>query len=101
MRRRLPVAVVTEVLKVFTMASSGARPGLSTLSRCPLEGGGETLICITTARNVNQSKAAPVCSPSRARSRRAHSDPPTTWKAKWIRRGSPVIVWIGRREGSR
>src|SRR5271155_3555345 len=24
---------------------------------------------------------------------------PTTWKAKRIRRGSPVIVWIGKRNG--
>ncbi len=53
----------------------------------------------TVRKDGNQSTAAPVwftVTPDRLV---LIQTAPTTWKAKRIRRGSPVIVWISKRDG--
>ncbi|MGD0074998.1 MAG: hypothetical protein ABSD31_11745 [Candidatus Binataceae bacterium] len=59
-----------------------------------------SLIYIATVRkDGNQSTPAPVwftVTPDRMVLIQTR---PTTWKAKRIRRGSPVIVWIGKQQG--
>jgi general stress protein 26 len=53
----------------------------------------------TVRKNGNQSKAAPVWFTTRSDGLILIQTATTTWKAKRIRRGSPVIVWIGKRGG--
>ncbi len=59
------------------------------------------LIFIATVRkDGNQSKAAPVWfTVSADRNTILIQTGPKTWKAKRIRRGSPVLVWIGAADG--
>src|SRR5215469_653372 len=59
------------------------------------------LIFIATVRkDGNQSKAAPVWfTVSANRNTILIQTGPKTWKAKRIRRGSPVLVWIGAADG--
>jgi hypothetical protein len=59
------------------------------------------LIFIATVRkDGNQSKAAPVWfTVSADRNTILIQTGPKTWKAKRIRRGSPVLVWIGEADG--
>ena len=59
------------------------------------------LIYIATVRkDGNQSKAAPVWFTISADSNAILIQTgPNTWKAKRIRRGSPVLVWIGSADG--
>jgi general stress protein 26 len=58
------------------------------------------LIYIATVRkDGNQSTAAPVWFTTTPDGVVLIQTAPTSWKAKRIRRGSPVIVWIGRRDG--
>ena len=59
------------------------------------------LIFIATVRkDGNQSRAAPVWFTIGAdRKTILIQTGPKTWKAKRIRRGSPVLVWIGQAEG--
>ena len=59
-----------------------------------------SLIYIATVRkDGNQSKAAPVWFTTTPEKIVLIETRPTTWKAKRIRRGSPVIVWIGDADG--
>jgi hypothetical protein len=59
-----------------------------------------SLIYIATIRkDGNQSKAAPVWFTIAPDDRILIETGPQTWKAKRIRRGSPVIVWIGAADG--
>jgi general stress protein 26 len=59
-----------------------------------------SVIYIATVRkDGNQSTAAPVWFTVRSDRDILIQTAPTTWKAKRIRRGSPVIVWIGKRDG--
>jgi general stress protein 26 len=59
-----------------------------------------SLIYIATVRkDGNQSTAAPVWFTTIPDGLVLIQTAPTSWKAKRIRRGSPVIVWIGRRDG--
>jgi len=59
-----------------------------------------SLIYIATVRQGgNQSTAAPVWFTVTPDRMVLIQTAPTTWKAKRIRRGSPVIVWIGKRVG--
>lgn len=62
---------------------------------------GKKLIYIATVRkNGSQSTAAPVWfTLSADRKQILIQTGPKTWKARRIRRGSPVMVWIGVREG--
>jgi hypothetical protein len=59
-----------------------------------------SLIYIATVRrDGNQSKAAPVWFTTTSDGSVLIQTAHTTWKAKRIHRGSPVIVWIGNRSG--
>jgi general stress protein 26 len=59
-----------------------------------------SVIYIATVRkDGNQSKAAPVWFTTTPDGLVLIQTATTTWKAKRIRRGSPVIVWIGKRDG--
>ena len=59
-----------------------------------------SVIYIATVRkDGNQSKAAPVWFTTTSDGLVLIQTATTTWKAKRIRRGSPVIVWIGKRGG--
>jgi general stress protein 26 len=53
----------------------------------------------TVRKDGSQSKAAPVWFTTTSESVILMQTATTTWKAKRIRRGSPVIVWIGSRGG--
>jgi len=59
------------------------------------------LVYVATVRkNGTQSKAAPVWFTNGADNNSILiQTTPTTWKAKRIRRGSPVLVWIGKADG--
>jgi hypothetical protein len=58
------------------------------------------LIFIATVRkDGNQSTAAPVWFTISGNSAILIQTGPKTWKAKRIRRGSPVLVWIGAADG--
>lgn len=57
------------------------------------------LYIATVRKDGNQSNAAPVWFTVTPDHLVLIQTQPTTWKAKRIRRGSPVIVWIGRKHG--
>jgi hypothetical protein len=58
------------------------------------------LIYVATVRkDGNQSKAAPVWFTVAPDHAVLIQSAPAAWKVKRIRRGSPVIIWIGRRSG--
>jgi hypothetical protein len=57
------------------------------------------LYIATVRKDGNQSNAAPVWFTVTPDHLLLIQTQPTTWKAKRIRRGSPVIVWIGRKHG--
>jgi hypothetical protein len=57
------------------------------------------LYIATVRKDGNQSMAAPVWFTVSPKHLVFIQTQPTTWKAKRIRRGSPVIVWIGRKHG--
>jgi hypothetical protein len=57
------------------------------------------LYIATVRKNGDQSTAAPVWFTVSLDHRVLIQTQPTTWKAKRVRRGSPVIVWIGKRHG--
>lgn len=60
-----------------------------------------SLIYIATIRKSgDQSTAAPVWFTTTLGGHVLIQTAPTSWKARRIRRGSPVIVWIGTREGA-
>src|ERR1700737_1810582 len=59
-----------------------------------------SLVYIATVRkDGNQSKAAPVWFTTTPDHVLIINTGPNTWKAKRIRRGSPVLVWIGAEDG--
>lgn len=57
------------------------------------------LYVATVRKDGNQSTPAPVWFTVAPDHTVLIQTQPTTWKAKRIRRGSPVIVWIGRKNG--
>jgi hypothetical protein len=57
------------------------------------------LYIATVRKDGNQSTAAPVWFTLAPDHLVLIQTQPTTWKAKRIRRGSPVIVWIGKKHG--
>jgi hypothetical protein len=57
------------------------------------------LYIATVRKDGNQSTAAPVWFTVSPNHLVLIQTQPTTWKAKRIRRGSPVIIWIGRKHG--
>ncbi len=57
------------------------------------------LYIATVRKDGNQSTPAPVWFTVASNHLVLIQTQPTTWKAKRIRRGSPVIVWIGKKKG--
>jgi hypothetical protein len=57
------------------------------------------LYIATVRKDGNQSTPAPVWFTLTSNHLVLIQTQPTTWKAKRIRRGSPVIVWIGKKRG--
>src|SRR5690242_14162767 len=57
------------------------------------------LYIATVRKDGNQSTAVPVWFTVSSDHKVLIQTQPTTWKARRIRRGSPVIVWIGKRHG--
>jgi hypothetical protein len=53
----------------------------------------------TVRKDRNQSRAAPVWFITNLRNEILIDTSPKSWKARRIKRGSPVIVWIGSRTG--
>ncbi len=91
------VFVVTFALGVFAMEDSvfcqTSGRDIDALSNA-------SLIYIATVRkDGNQSKSAPAWFTVTPDHLVLINTAPDTWKAKRIRRGSPVIVWIGKRHG--
>jgi hypothetical protein len=74
-------------------------PGFPARSRCTFRDQTHLFYIATVRKDGNQSNAAPVwftVTPDRLL---LIQTKPTTWKARRIRRNSPVIVWIGKRDG--
>ena len=97
----LAIAPMLPSMNVCAKADNGNAAKSAQLSQRDIDAlSGASLLYIATIRkDGNQSTPAPVwftISPD-------HSiliqTQPTTWKAKRIRRGSPVIVWIGKPKG--
>jgi hypothetical protein len=102
MKRRLHalavlVIVMAVALEVFVMEGTA----LCQASQRDLDALADaSVIYVATVRkDGNQSKAAPVWFTTTPDRLVLIQTGPTTWKAKRIRRGSPVIVWIGKRNG--
>jgi hypothetical protein len=81
-------------------ASAESNPG-SQVSPRDLDAltGASVLYIATVRKDGNQSTAAPVWFTLAPDHLVLIQTQPTTWKAKRIRRGSPVIVWIGKKHG--
>lgn len=111
--RRQMIARVAIALGGLAMASTVA---LATASAESNPGGGKTdaqvsqrdldalstasvLYIATVRKDGNQSTLAPVWFTVAPDHLVLIQTQPTTWKAKRIRRGSPVIVWIGKTKG--
>jgi general stress protein 26 len=93
----LTAAVLATVVLAF--AALGATSNISERDQQALSQA--SLIYIATVRkDGNQSKAAPVWFTSSANGKAILIQTgPGTWKAKRIKRGSPVLVWIGSANG--
>jgi hypothetical protein len=91
------VIVMAVALEVFVMEGAA----LCQASQRDLDALADaSVIYVATVRkDGNQSKAAPVWFTTTPDRLVLIQTGPTTWKAKRIRRGSPVIVWIGKRNG--
>ena len=89
------VAVISAVVMSLALFASQARADISQRDAAALSQA--SLIYIATVRkDGNQSKAAPVWfTPGADNNSILIQTGPDTWKAKRIRRGSPVLIWIG------
>jgi len=91
------IAIITVALEIFAMEGSA----LCRTSQRDLEAlSNSSVIYVATVRkNGTQSKAAPVWFTVAPDHAVLIQTAPSTWKAKRIHRGSPVIIWIGKRNG--
>jgi predicted pyridoxine 5'-phosphate oxidase superfamily flavin-nucleotide-binding protein len=96
-RTRLSVAVAAMLAIVLTACAAHAEISgrdLQALSKSQL------IFIATVRKDGHQSKAAPVWfTVSADRNTILIQTGPKTWKAKRIRRGSPVLVWVGAANG--
>ena len=96
-RTRLTLAVAATLAIVLSAGIAHAEIStrdLQALSKSQL------IFIATVRKDGNQSKAAPVWFTfSAERHAILIQTGPKTWKAKRIRRGSPVLVWIGAADG--
>src|SRR5437667_11130448 len=97
---RIGVVVAMAAAIVLAIAASSARSEISGRDAQSLSKA--SLIYVATVRkDGNQSKAAPVWFTTSADNNAVLIQTgPDTWKAKRIKRGSPVLVWIGFAGGS-
>ncbi len=94
-----PLGLALVMITTAMMSPSAARAEMSARDSQALAGG--KLIYVATVRkDGNQSKAAPVWFTLGADNKSILIQTgPQTWKAKRIKRGSPVLVWIGAANG--
>jgi hypothetical protein len=96
-RRLILLAMATVLMEVLLMEGStlgqASRRDLGALANASV------IYVATVRKDGNQSTAAPVWFTVRTDRDILIQTGPATWKAKRIRRGSPVIVWIGKRTG--
>lgn len=96
-RARITIAAAALLAIVLTACAAHAEISgrdLQALSKSQL------IFIATVRKDGNQSKAAPVWfTVSADRNTILIQTGPKTWKAKRIRRGSPVLVWIGAANG--
>ena len=101
MRSKVRIGVVVAIAAaiVVVIAASSARSEISERDARALAKA--SLIYVATVRkDGNQSKAAPVWFTTSADNNALLIQTgPDTWKAKRIKRGSPVLVWIGSATG--
>jgi len=93
------VVVMSAVALALALFAPQARAAISPRDAAALAQA--SLIYIATVRkDGNQSKAAPVWfTPGADNDSILIQTGPDTWKAKRIRRGSPVLIWIGSATG--
>jgi hypothetical protein len=93
----LPVTALTFALEVLAMEGQAlgqaSQRDLEALSKASV------IYVATVRKDGNQSTAAPVWFTVTPNRLVLIQSAPTTWKVKRIRRGSPVLVWIGKRNG--
>src|ERR1700676_1480862 len=96
---RIGVVVAMATAIVLAIAASSVRSEISGRDAQALSKA--SLIYVATVRkDGNQSKAAPVWFTTSADNNTILIQTgPGTWKAKRIKRGSPVLVWIGSANG--
>jgi hypothetical protein len=90
------VATTASAQSDASSAQTGSRVSPRDLDALSTAG---VLYIATVRKDGNQSNAAPVWFTVTPDHLVLIQTQPTTWKAKRIRRGSPVIVWIGRKHG--
>jgi general stress protein 26 len=92
-------AIVATVMIMLAVSNISAHAAISDRDRQALAK--SDLVYVATVRkNGTQSKAAPVWFTMGADDNSILIQTgPATWKAKRIRRGSPVLVWIGKPDG--
>jgi len=93
------LGTIAAVMVVITVSNISARAAISARDQQALAK--SDLVYVATVRkNGTQSKAAPVWFTLGADNDSILIQTgPATWKAKRIRRGSPVLVWIGKADG--
>jgi len=93
----LAIAPVTTLVNAATESGAGgaqvSERDLDALSKASV------LYIATVRKDGNQSTAAPVWFTLAPDHSVLIQTAPTTWKAKRVRRGSPMIVWIGKLQG--
>jgi general stress protein 26 len=92
--RTLFIAMMAVAVWDFAISAEISQRDQQALSRADL------VFIATVRKNGTQSRAAPVWFTTTADSNSILIQTEhTTWKAKRIRRGSPVLVWIGKPNG--
>ena len=93
------LATVATVMVVLAVASDFANAAVSERDQQALTKA-DLVYVATVRKNGTQSKAAPVWfTLGLDNNSILIQTGPTTWKAKRIKRGSPVLVWIGKDDG--
>jgi general stress protein 26 len=93
------LATVATVIVVLAVSSDFANAAVSERDQQALTKA-DLVYVATVRKNGTQSKAAPVWfTLGLDNNSILIQTGPTTWKAKRIKRGSPVLVWIGKDDG--
>jgi general stress protein 26 len=96
---RKPLAAVIAAVIMLVLMNSAGRAEISPRDRQALAQA-ELVFVATIRKNGTQSKAAPVWFTTDAANQAILIETDhNTWKAKRIRRGSPVLIWIGAPRG--